>query len=370
MRKTFAAGMFWTAALVWFACALGWALDRDMPPAESTGRGMDRALALATDRLDALCDKAAASLTGLGGTYAAALGAARAPGETEKDALMQNARRQGPVVGFKTGPGEEKREPAYQSPGPALYSYAGPDISEAAWRELAALPAIFSELRRLHDELDLSWVYLTTVNDSFAIYPFLPLSDAMNNDRPTRQAFYAAADLAGRKAGWTEPYLDLAGAGMMLTVSCPVYDGDNLLGVASRDITLKQIAFGLDAAAGRDGVAALMDARGLVVAVSGPYAEEIETAGGGNGKATLHYRSAEALRGRDAAEAVNSAHEFLNAAGEAAVDKARGLAPGEAAAVDLNLKQTGYHVTVRKTRTSGWLAVGIETIKPGRENAP
>ena len=323
---------------------------------------MARALALAADRLDELCGKAVASLAELAGRYAAALAATPAPDAAQREALLKNARRQGPVIGFKSYPDAEKREPAFQSPGPALYSYAGPDIPEAAWRELAALPKLFDELRRQHDALDLSWVYLATANESFAIYPFLPLSDAVNNDKPSKQVFYTAAAFDSRGVGWTEPYLDLAGAGMMVTAGYPVYDGDTLLGVASRDITLKQIASGLDAAAVKRGsVAALMDREGLVVAASGKYAEEIETTGGSKGKATLHYRLPEALRGREETEAVSSMHDFLNAAGEAAVDKARGLAPGEAAAFDLDLKQSRYHINVRKTRTNGWLVLGVET---------
>jgi len=237
-----------------------------------------------------------------------------------------------------------------------------PLVPDAAWRELAALTTLFGELKRLHDGLDLSWIYLATVNESFAIYPFLPLSDAVNNDKPTRQVFYTSAGFATRTTGWTPPYLDLAGAGMMVTAAFPVYDGDTLLGVASRDITLKQIASALDAAAPHDTVAALMDGDGLVVAASGKYAEEIETTGGAGGKATLHYRRPEALRDRDTAETVSSMHEFLNAAGEAAVDKARGLAPAEAAAFELPLKQSRYHVIVRKARTNGWLVLGVEPI--------
>jgi hypothetical protein len=360
MRKAFSAGMFWTAALICLACAAGWALDRETPKAD---QDMARALALAADHWDDLCDKAVASLTGLAREYAAALAATPSPGSPEREALLKNARRQGPVVGFKSYPDAEKREPAFQSPSPALYSYAGPDVPEAAWRELAALTKISGELKRLHDELDLSWVYLATVNESFAIYPFLPLSDAVNNDKPTRQVFYTAASFDSRKAGWTEPYLDLAGAGMMVTAAYPVYDGDTLLGVVARDITLRQIASGLDAAAAKHGsVAALIDGGGVVVAASGKYAEEIETTGGSNGKATLHYRLPEALRGRDETEAVSSMHDFLNAAGEAAVDKARNLAPGEAADFDLSLKQSRYHINVRKTRTAGWLVLGVETI--------
>ena len=37
------------------------------------------------------------------------------------------------------------------------------------------------------------------------------------------------------------PYLDLVGAGMMVTASCPVYEDDRLLAVVSHDITLKEL---------------------------------------------------------------------------------------------------------------------------------
>jgi hypothetical protein len=331
-------------------------------PGEAAKPDMPGLLAASAQQLDDTCAKAAASLGVLAKEYAEAYAATAQPGAALMDNLSRQARRQGPVVGLMTYPEANKREPAFQAALPALYYYAGPELAPAAWRELVALTRVFGTLARLYAELDLSWVYLTTAGECFAIYPYLPLSDAVNNTPPTKQVFYTAAGFAGCGAGWTDPYLDLAGAGMMVTAAYPVFAGDTLLGVASRDITLKQIAVGLEAAAARDAGAVIVDAGGRVVAASGKFAEEIETSAGENGRAALHYRLPQALAGRDPGEAVSSKHAFMNAAGEAALDAAKSLAPGEGAAFDLFQNQAKYRVNVRKTRTNGWLVLGVEKI--------
>jgi hypothetical protein len=64
------------------------------------------------------------------------------------------------------------------------------------------------------------------------IYPYLPMDQAVKNDPPTEQVFYRAADFKRRAVGWTLPYLDLVGAGLMITASYPIYAEDKLLGVA------------------------------------------------------------------------------------------------------------------------------------------
>jgi hypothetical protein len=74
------------------------------------------------------------------------------------------------------------------------------------------------------------------------IYPYVPIEQAVNNAKPTETPYYKAADGARRAVGWTAPYLDLVGAGMMVTASFPIYRGDTLLGVMSRDITLQELA--------------------------------------------------------------------------------------------------------------------------------
>ena len=53
---------------------------------------------------------------------------------------------------------------------------------------------------------------------------------------------FKVADFLGRSFGWERPYLDLVGAGMMETVSYPVYASEKLIGVIFRDITLTQLS--------------------------------------------------------------------------------------------------------------------------------
>ncbi|MEZ5581771.1 MAG: hypothetical protein R3F37_02405 [Candidatus Competibacteraceae bacterium] len=124
--------------------------------------------------------------------------------------------------------------------------------------------------RAAYRTFDFSWSYFTTVDNAMLIYPFLPISEAVNNQSPTEQVYYTSADFKQRRAGWTLPYLDLVGAGMMITVSYPTYDGDTLLGVVSHDITLKQLSDSvLNHLILEDGATAyIVSDSGLVVGVS------------------------------------------------------------------------------------------------------
>ena len=69
------------------------------------------------------------------------------------------------------------------------------------------------------------------------IYPNVSFKFSDFCTNPTKQHYYKAANFKNKKLGWEEPYNDLAGDGIMVTASYPIYDkNNNLLGVASHDV--------------------------------------------------------------------------------------------------------------------------------------
>ncbi len=196
-----------------------------------------------------------------------------------------------------------------------MYSYGGSEVTPERAAELQDLAALVPVVRSAYRSLAFSWVYLTTADNLMLIYPYVPLDEAIHNDPPTGQTYYSAADLDRRTVGWTAPYLDLVGAGMMVTASYPVFAGDRLLGVASRDITLKELSRSvLGRLAGSDGAAALLvDARGMAIGASAPDLEaEIESVNQEAGAAALFYRPQESLDTLGVQTARPSAHAWVN----------------------------------------------------------
>ena len=89
-------------------------------------------------------------------------------------------------------------------------------------RQLDLFNRLVPTFRTVYESFPFSWVYMTTVDNAMMIYPYLPIDQAVNNGMPTETPYYRAADFESRAVGWTPPYLDLVGAGMMITASYPV----------------------------------------------------------------------------------------------------------------------------------------------------
>ena len=121
----------------------------------------------------------------------------------------------------------------------------------------------------------------------------MPIDEAVNNGTPTETSYYQAADFAQRQVGWTAPYLDLVGAGMMVTASYPIYQDDTLLGVTSRDITLAQLTDSVLQHLTIDGGSALIvDADGLAIDATDPtLATEIDSTNTAAGAAVRYFRT-------------------------------------------------------------------------------
>ncbi len=208
---------------------------------------------------------------------------------------------------------------------PSLYYYDGERFTDDTFRQLAVMSRLGPVLAAAHDALPGSWVYLTTPGQSFCIYPPLGLDEAVNNAQPTEKDFYKAANFAAKACGWQSPYLDLAGDGMMVTVSCPVYDGDTLLAVASRDVTLAQLSRRTlaDAAALPGSRAFLMNRRGKAIAASAPEtAAFIESENAKANDAVVYFRADRGLAAMNLEKGVISPDKAANDAAETVISRA------------------------------------------------
>ena len=115
---------------------------------------------------------------------------------------------------------------------------------------------------------------------------------------------------------------------MMITASYPVYAGDRLLGVSSRDITLKELARSvlshLTDATGSS--ALLIDSKGLAIDATDPaLAAEIDQVNSEAGAAVLYFRTADGIKRLGAKDAVASQSAEVSSAVEQPVAAGRAL---------------------------------------------
>jgi len=125
--------------------------------------------------------------------------------------------------------------------------------------------------RSIHESnIGSQWVYLTLPNGMMRLYPYTASSGYSADWKPQTQTFYTVADQTSdpdRKSVWTAPYNDFAGAGLMITNSYPIYDGNTLIGVMSNDFLIKDLQKEvLGFKVGINGYAFLLDGNGNVIA--------------------------------------------------------------------------------------------------------
>ena len=313
---------------------------------------------LAADRIDAEFREVAASTRALGDEYRTLAMHPSAVTDADKARWVATSTTEGNTTGFRTWP-DGAPAPAFQAAFPSFYSYRGKTVTDemaARLRDFERLAPIF---RAAYRSFDFSWVYLTTADDMMLIYPYVPLDDAVNNAMPTRQVFYTAADFKRRAVGWTAPYLDLVGAGMMITASYPIYEVDRLLGVVSRDITLKQLSRSvLGHLTGSNGATAfIVDRRGLAIDATDPgLAAEIERVNGEKKAAALFYRSSAGLAKEAGSDAVASRFGWVNEITERVLAKA--AQSGAPQLLDVAIH--GRKVLAARIESTGWFVVLVE----------
>jgi hypothetical protein len=335
-----------------------------VPPAVSPADGRcidtlavveDAMVRLAADRIDSALDAVADSTRALGDTYRRLISAQGEHAPLDRERWLARRTTQGNTTGLQTWPADLKAPPPFQAAYPGFYSYNGAKLDDEVLRQLNLFEQLVPTFRAAYESFPFSWVYVTTVDNAMMIYPYLPIEQAINNGTPTQTPYYRAADFAQRAVGWTPPYLDLVGAGMMITASYPVYDGDSLLGVVSRDITLQQLAKSVlrHLTSVDDSVALIVDGDGLAIDASDPaLAAEIDQVNARAGAAVLYYRSADNMETITTKDAVGSSSAATNAVVEQVLANSRG---GESVRLDLG----GRRVLAAPVERTAWLLVLI-----------
>jgi hypothetical protein len=258
------------------------------------------------------------------------------------------------TTGLRTWPSHLESPPAFQAPYPGFYSYSGATLSEPVLRELELFQQLVATFRSASESLPFSWVYVTTADNAMMIYPHVPIEEAVNDGTPTDTPYYKAADFETRAVGWTAPYLDLVGAGMMVTASYPIYQGDRLLGVMSRDITLKQLALSVPSQLTGDGSSAvIVDSNGLAIDASDPtLVAEIDLVNSKAGAAVLFYRTEQGMKEVDTKGAVASKGAGINSLVEQVLAKTRDGGTTQ-------LKLDRQRVLSARIDRTGWLLILI-----------
>jgi len=305
----------------------------------------------AAGRIDDTLAAVAASTRGLANAYGEL--SRTAPPVTAKDRVfwLQHRNRQGNTMAFR----EQSPEPAAMAPLPAYYSYNGDRLTDETFRQLDIMQRLAPALAAAHDAFPFSWVYLTAPSQNFVIYPYLPLAEAVQNDKPTEKNFYTAADFKHKACGWESPYFDLAGAGMMVTVSCPAYAGETLLGVVSHDITLAQLSSTMFAALASlpDARAVIINRRGKAIAASDPKSAAAINEENAKAKdAVVYFRADRGLIALGMEKGVSSPDEAMNTAVETVLERAAANH-----AWPIVFTQDTDRILAARIKTTGWYVV-------------
>jgi len=311
---------------------------------------------LAAAQIDRVFGDVAASTRAIAGEYVLLYDSVPQATPAERSAWLESYQAKGKTVSFQSWQGDLRSPPSFQAPYPSFYDYKGTTFTEDTFRQLEIFRRLVPVFRAAYKSFGFSWVYVTTAQDKMMIYPYLPLNEAVNNEQPTKQVYYTSADFKNRDVGWTFPYLDLVGAGMMITFSYPVYESDNLLGVVSRDITLKQLSSEVlsHLVVEKGAVAFIVNPSGLVLGVSDPkLSKELDQVNSNAAAAVLHYRTEQGLKHLGGKSAVASASTWINQLTETLIAHEG----KEHASPVIRFVQDGREVLAAKTARTGWYVV-------------
>ena len=263
-------------------------------------------------------------------------------------------------------PSDAGSEPKYQAPQPSYLYYHGKELTPNVRREINVFTKMAPMFQLSFDTFNDSWVYLTTKDGAFVVYPYLPLSEAVNNYPPTKQIFYTSADFEKRTFGWTAPYLDLAGAGMMVTVSYPIYQKDELLGVVSRDITLTQLANkALNPVITSNArlVCLVIDKNGMAIASSQAAGmKEINSINNEAKTAALYYLAEKSLDKTTNDKARSSSFDLYNQAGQLTLMAAKSAPQKTIWHFSIDDSSHKFKASVAKIITTGWFVIILHSV--------
>lgn len=117
---------------------------------------------------------------------------------------------------------------------------------QTARRHMYSHRNIGSHLKHIHDRLgDVGWIYYQDAGNTALQYPFIDQCTAIccDFDWSNYHTFRSVAPDSnpGRQIQWTPPTVDYAGEGLILSVSIPVWRGDDFIGLWSIDLPIRYL---------------------------------------------------------------------------------------------------------------------------------
>ncbi|HEU4323039.1 MAG TPA: cache domain-containing protein [Roseiflexaceae bacterium] len=149
-------------------------------------------------------------------------------------------------------------------------------------RESAVLDSLFPSI--LRENADVVAAYFIDPRGFARYYPVVDLASLIADDpNPASAPFFtigAPEANPARNTVWTEPYLDPAGQGLLVTAATPVYEGDTFLGVFSIDVSLQRLISRLESFKPTPSSYALLLSRdGKLIATTQAGLSELEQTG-------------------------------------------------------------------------------------------
>ncbi|MCP4691489.1 MAG: hypothetical protein GY859_25820, partial [Desulfobacterales bacterium] len=151
----------------------------------------------------------------------------------------------GPREGFWLNRSLLERFRSGTAPGDAIshsWSETLKDYRDARFR-MYCLKDIGPHLLEIHSHLpSAAWLYYQDVTNTSIQFPYIDQMEAIEPsfDWSTYHTFQAVEPGAnpGRDIKWTPPTIDYAGEGLIISVSIPVYQGDEFIGLWSIDVPM------------------------------------------------------------------------------------------------------------------------------------
>ncbi len=105
---------------------------------------------------------------------------------------------------------------------------------------------IGSHLKHIHDRLgDIGWIYYQDAANASFQYPYIDQKEAItfDFDWTSYHTFMSVCPKKNseKKICWTPPTVDYAGEGIIISVSIPVWDNDNFIGLWSIDLPIRYL---------------------------------------------------------------------------------------------------------------------------------
>jgi len=115
-----------------------------------------------------------------------------------------------------------------------------------AKRELILALSLNEYFNKFYNSLtDVAWVYYTSENGFINLYPWVSSDEFTFSETIKSLPFYSSVTPKNdplRRIVWSPAYLDAGGKGIMITLSNPIYNGDDFVGAVSVDFTTRKFS--------------------------------------------------------------------------------------------------------------------------------